>query len=82
MKIFIDTTSWGCTTRMIGGLIMTHSDDAGLVLPPKIAPIKVDIIPIRNTDEVVSTIKEIEDKLKISTPIDEGKSSCFFTHGF
>ncbi len=57
-------TSWGCTTRMIGGLIMTHSDDAGLVLPSKIAPIKVDIIPIRNTEEVTSVISKIEEELK------------------
>ena len=40
------TTSWGVSTRMIGGLIMTHSDDDGLVLPPRIAPIQVVIIPI------------------------------------
>ena len=39
-------TSWGLSTRVIGGLIMTHSDDKGLVLPPKIAPIQVVIIPI------------------------------------
>ncbi len=39
-------TSWGCTTRMIGGIIMTHGDDNGLVLPPAIAPIQVVIIPI------------------------------------
>ena len=55
-------TSWGCTTRMIGGLIMTHSDDSGLVLPPKIAPIKVDIIPIKETDEVVSLIENIKNE--------------------
>lgn len=40
------TTSWGVSTRLIGGLIMSHSDDKGLVLPPKIAPIKVVIVPI------------------------------------
>ena len=56
-------TSWGVSTRMIGGLIMTHSDDAGLVLPPKIAPIKIAIIPIKNTDEVNSIVSEITDKL-------------------
>ena len=56
-------TSWGCTTRMIGGLIMVHSDDAGLVLPPKIAPYKIDIIPIRNTLEVVKTIDNIASEL-------------------
>ena len=39
-------TSWGCTTRLIGALIMTHGDDNGLVLPPKIAPIQVVVIPV------------------------------------
>ena len=57
-------TSWGCTTRMIGGLIMVHSDDYGLVLPPNIAPIKVSIIPIKTTDEVLETVKYFEDGLK------------------
>src|SRR5687768_5333580 len=45
------TTSWGTSTRMIGSLIMTHSDDDGLVLPPKVAPSQVAIIPIFRTDE-------------------------------
>ena len=54
-------TSWGVTTRMIGGLIMVHSDDNGLVLPPKIAPWKVIIIPIGNVDE---PLKELENTLK------------------
>ena len=57
-------TSWGCTTRMIGGLIMVHSDDYGLVLPPNIAPIKVSIIPIKTTNEVLETVKYFEDGLK------------------
>ena len=43
------TTSWGVSTRLIGGLIMTHSDDNGLVLPPKIAPICISILPIYKT---------------------------------
>src|SRR5437667_11936770 len=40
------STSWGTSTRMIGGLIMTHGDDAGLVLPPRVAPYQVVIVPI------------------------------------
>lgn len=54
-------TSWGSTTRMIGGLIMTHSDNNGLVLPPRIAPTKVIIIPIGKVEEELS---KLEDKLQ------------------
>ena len=53
-------TSWGVSTRMIGGLIMTHSDNRGLVLPPKIAPIKVCIIPI---GDVTNELSSLEAKL-------------------
>jgi prolyl-tRNA synthetase len=45
------TTSWGVSTRLVGGLIMTHADDKGLVIPPKLAPIHVVIVPIWKTDE-------------------------------
>ena len=51
-------TSWGTTTRMIGGLIMVHSDDNGLVLPPKIAPIQVVIIPIFKGEEELKLMLE------------------------
>jgi len=47
---FARSTSWGVSTRIIGGIIMTHSDDKGLVLPPKIAPIKVVVIPVYTND--------------------------------
>ena len=57
-------TSWGASTRMMGALIMVHSDDYGLVLPPKIAPKKVVIIPIGNDLEVVSLANDYLDKLK------------------
>lgn len=57
-------TSWGVTTRMIGGLIMTHSDDAGLVLPPKIAPIKVAIIEVKKDDKVTEVIDNLVADLK------------------
>jgi prolyl-tRNA synthetase len=43
---FVHTTSWGVSTRLIGGVIMTHGDDGGLILPPKIAPYQVVIVPI------------------------------------
>jgi prolyl-tRNA synthetase len=51
-------TSWGVSTRLIGGLIMTHSDDAGLVLPPKLAPIQVVIVPIYKGEEQLEAISE------------------------
>jgi prolyl-tRNA synthetase len=49
-------TSWGVTTRLIGALIMAHSDDNGLVLPPKLAPIQVVIVPIHKNEEQLSEI--------------------------
>jgi prolyl-tRNA synthetase len=51
-------TSWGVSTRLIGGLIMAHSDDNGLVLPPKLAPIQVVIVPIYKTPEDLAKISE------------------------
>ena len=67
-------TSWGVTTRMIGSLIMVHGDDRGLVLPPNIAPIKVVIIPIGDSEEIKSVTKTIAANLKdqkISYKIDD-----------
>jgi len=55
---FAWATSWGMTTRMIGALIMAHSDDSGLVLPPKLAPIQVVIVPIHKTPEDLASISE------------------------
>lgn len=51
-------TSWGVTTRLIGAMIMTHSDSKGLILPPKIAPIQIVIIPIINNEENNTTITQ------------------------
>jgi prolyl-tRNA synthetase len=48
---FAWTTSWGASTRLIGAIIMTHSDNDGLVLPPKVAPVKAVVIPISSDDE-------------------------------
>ncbi len=56
-------TSWGCTTRMIGALIMTHSDDRGLVLPPNIAPFKVCLIPIGVDEKVREALDKIKKEL-------------------
>ena len=51
-------TSWGVSTRLIGGLIMTHSDDSGLVIPPKLAPKQVVIVPIYRSDEEQEAVFE------------------------
>ncbi|MES3018018.1 MAG: proline--tRNA ligase, partial [Bacteroidota bacterium] len=52
-------TSWGVSTRLIGALIMAHSDDSGLVIPPKLAPIQVVIVPIYRSDEELDKISEL-----------------------
>ncbi|OAD45271.1 proline--tRNA ligase [Polaribacter atrinae] len=57
-KEYVWATSWGVSTRLIGGLIMTHSDDLGLVLPPKLAPIQVVIVPIYKGEEQLDAISE------------------------
>ena len=57
-------TSWGVSTRLMGALIMAHSDDAGLVLPPKLAPIQVVIVPIYKSDEELAKISSFVDELK------------------
>ncbi len=58
-------TSWGTTTRMIGGIIMTHGDDNGLVLPPAVAPIQVVIVPIaQHKDGVLEANQAVYDRLK------------------
>ena len=59
-------TSWGVSTRLMGALIMTHSDDNGLVLPPKLAPIQVAIVPIYRKEEQLEAISE-----KLKPVIDE-----------
>lgn len=61
---FVWATSWGVSTRLIGALIMSHSDDHGLVLPPNIAPIQVVIIPIHRNEEQLDAISKIADNLK------------------
>lgn len=63
---YVYQTSWGVTTRMIGGLIMVHSDENGLVLPPKIAPRQVAIVPIGDDEQVKTVCEDILNKLNNS----------------
>ncbi|MFM2126104.1 MAG: hypothetical protein RL328_2555 [Acidobacteriota bacterium] len=60
---YVWQTSWGVSTRLIGGLIMTHSDDKGLVLPPKVAPRKAVIVPIFRKEEERGPVMEVAEKL-------------------
>jgi prolyl-tRNA synthetase len=72
---YVHTTSWGTTTRLIGSLIMVHGDDSGLVLPPKVAPTQVIMIPIGpaktrdavlgRTDELFSELKKAGIRIKV-----------------
>jgi len=62
---YVHQTSWGLSTRMIGAIIMVHGDDSGLVLPPKVAPVQVMIIPIRQQAEgVLEKAQELKETLK------------------
>lgn len=62
---YVHQTSWGLTTRLIGALIMVHGDDSGLVLPPAIAPVQVDVIPIMQKKEgVLAKAMEVKEELQ------------------
>jgi len=74
-------TSWGVSTRMIGALIMAHSDDRGLVLPPKIAPTQVLIVPLKNEEKIYSIAEHIKASLEekeVSVGIDYSDKSPGF----
>ena len=78
---YVYQTSWGTTTRMIGAVIMVHSDDYGLVLPPRIAPKQVVIVPIGNNEEVINLSNKINEELRnnnITSYIDNSEKSPGF----
>ncbi|MEU9878878.1 proline--tRNA ligase [Streptomyces phaeochromogenes] len=57
-------TSWGSSTRMVGGLIMSHGDDSGLRVPPRLAPVQAVVLAIKGDDAVLAKVHEIGDRLK------------------
>lgn len=76
---YVHQTSWGLSTRTIGALIMVHGDDSGLVLPPRIAPVQVMVIPVAQHKEgVLDKANEIYEKIKkagISVQLDDSEKS-------
>ncbi len=74
---YVWTTSWGVSTRIIGGLIMVHSDDDGLVLPPRIAPLHIIIIPIIHKVEDENLVRDYCEKLAdaVSNTLFDGKKT-------
>ena len=75
---YVWQTSWGASTRLIGGLVMSHSDDKGLVLPPAVAPVKVVLVPIFRKDDEKARVMEVAGRLakEVGAKIDdrEGQS--------
>ncbi len=72
------TTSWGASTRLVGGLIMAHGDDRGLIVPPRLAPIQAVIIAVRDEPEVLEACASIDARLRdggVSTALDRGRGS-------
>jgi prolyl-tRNA synthetase len=61
---YVWSTSWGVSTRLIGGLVMTHSDDQGLVCPPRLAPLQVVIVPIWKTDAERAAVSEAAQRVR------------------
>jgi len=75
-KNHVWATSWGVSTRLMGALIMTHSDDKGLVLPPKLSPIQIVIVPIYKNEEQLNLISEVVKDLRFQFA-EKGISSKF-----
>src|SRR5579872_6648689 len=74
---YVWQTSWGVSTRLIGGLIMSHSDDKGLVLPPKLAPVKTVLVPIFRKDEEKAKVLEAAHKIAadVGAKVDDREAS-------
>jgi prolyl-tRNA synthetase len=72
------TTSWGASTRMVGGLIMAHGDDNGLVVPPHVAPTQVVVLAVRDDDDVIGAAEAVTAQLKaagLRVVLDRGRGS-------
>ncbi|MDZ7715998.1 MAG: proline--tRNA ligase [Balneolaceae bacterium] len=88
---YVWATSWGVSTRLIGGLIMTHSDDQGLIIPPKLAPNQVIIVPIWRSDEeqanvleycdgIIEELKEYDIRVKLDDRENQNPGRKFAEH--
>jgi prolyl-tRNA synthetase len=72
------TTSWGASTRLVGGLVMMHGDDAGLVVPPRLAPIQVVVLAVRDEPDVNEACDRVAAQLKaqgVRVQVDRGRGS-------
>jgi prolyl-tRNA synthetase len=72
------TTSWGSSTRLVGGLIMMHGDDDGLVIPPRMAPVQVVVIAVRDEPDVNETVRRLAEELRdagLRVEVDRGRGS-------
>ncbi|HVA70915.1 MAG TPA: proline--tRNA ligase [Acidimicrobiales bacterium] len=72
------TTSWGASTRLVGGLIMAHGDDAGLLVPPRLAPVQVVVVTVRDESEVNEAVERVTRSLRdagVRVELDTGRGS-------
>jgi prolyl-tRNA synthetase len=77
-QIICHTTSWGSTTRLVGGLIMAHGDDRGLVLPPNLAPTQAVVLAVRDDADVLATCQVLTDQLRaagVRVALDRGRGT-------
>lgn len=76
---FVEQTSWGLSTRSLGGLILTHGDDSGLIMPPRLAPTKVVIIPIlgKKDEEIIKYAGKIKEKLEEKASLYPGEVEIY-----